>query len=216
VRPSRIADDAATKMLEKPMLRKLWNALVRGLVVVLPMALTFWLLWWLGSSIEAALHRAIVLVVPEAHYRPGMGIVTALALLIAAGVLVNAFIVRRLLAAWERLMERIPIVKSVYGAVRDFVQLLPAGGERSELQRVVLARFGDAAAIGFVTRDDAGELGLGPAAAGSVTVYFPMSYQIGGYTLLLPRERVEPLDIPIETAMRLVLTGGMSGASAKR
>ena len=197
------------------MLRKLWNALVRGLVVVLPIALTFWLLWWLGTSIEALLHRAIVIVVPEQHYRPGMGIVTALVLLIAAGVLVNAFIVRRLLAAWERLMDRIPIVKSVYGAVRDFVRLLPAGGERSELRRVVLGRFGDAVAIGFVTRDDGGELGLGPASEGTIAVYFPMSYQIGGYPLLLPRDRVEPLDIPIETAMRLVLTGGMSGAPAK-
>ena len=204
------------QMAEKPMLRKLWNALMRGLVVVLPIALTFWLLWWLGTSIEAVLHRAIVLVVPEERYRPGMGIVTALVLLIAAGVLVNAFIVKRLLAAWERLMDRIPIVKSVYGAVRDFVKLLPAGGERSELQRVVLARFGGVTAIGFVTRDDGSELGLGPAAEGTVAVYFPMSYQIGGYTLLLPRERVEPLDMPIETAMRLVLTGGMSGAPAKQ
>ena len=194
------------------MFSKLWNALVRGLVVVLPMALTAWLLWWLGTSVESLLHRAIVLVIPEAHYRPGMGIVAAVVLLIAAGVLVNAFIVRRLFAAWERLMDRIPIVKSVYGAVRDFVQMLPAGGERRELRRVVLVRFGEAAAIGFVTRDDAGELGLAPGLEGSVAVYFPMSYQIGGYTLVLPRSRVEPLDLPVETAMRLVLTGGMSGA----
>jgi uncharacterized membrane protein len=113
-------------------------------------------------------------------------------------------------------MDRIPIVKSVYGAVRDFVRLLPAGGERSELRRVVLGRFGDAVAIGFVTRDDGSELGLGPATEGTIAVYFPMSYQIGGYTLLLPRDHVEPLDIPIETAMRLVLTGGMSGAPPKQ
>jgi uncharacterized membrane protein len=45
-------------------------------------------------------------------------------------------------------------------------------------------------------------------------VYFPMSYQIGGYTALLPRSRIEPLDIPVEAAMRLVLTGGISGAAA--
>jgi uncharacterized membrane protein len=113
------------------------------------------------------------------------------------------------------LLDRIPIVKSVYGAVRDFVRMLPAGGERRELRRVVLVRFGEAAAIGFVTRDDAGELGLGPAGDGAVAVYFPMSYQIGGYTLLLPRSRVEPLELPIETAMRMVLTGGMSGAGAR-
>jgi uncharacterized membrane protein len=197
------------------MIKKLWNALVRGLVVVLPMALTAWLLWWLGTTVESLLHRVIVWVVPEENYRPGMGIAAAVVLLIAAGVLVNAFIVRRLLAAWERVLERIPIVKSVYGAARDFVQMLPASGERRELHRVVSVAFGDSTAIGFVTRDDAGELGLGGVGQGRVAVYFPMSYQIGGYTLLVPRERVEPLEIPIETAMRLVLTGGMSGAPAK-
>ena len=197
------------------MIGKLWNALVRGLVVVLPMALTAWLLWWLGTTVEALLHRAIVLVIPEEHYRPGMGIAAAVLLLIAAGVLVNAFIVRRLLAAWERLLERIPIVKSVYGAARDFVQMLPASGERRELHRVVAVTFGGSTAIGFVTRDDAAELGLGDVGQGRVAVYFPMSYQIGGYTLLVPRERVEPLDLPLETAMRLVLTGGMSGAAAR-
>ena len=197
------------------MVRKLWNALVRGLVVVLPMALTAWLLWWLGTTVESLLHRAIVLVIPEEHYRPGMGIAAAVVLLIAAGVLVNAFIVRRLLAAWERLLERIPIVKSVYGAARDFVQMLPASGERRELHRVVSVTFGDSTAIGFVTRDDARDMAPGSGVEGQIAVYFPMSYQIGGYTLLLPRSRIEPLDIPIETAMRLVLTGGLSGAAPR-
>jgi len=197
------------------MLRKIRNALVRGLVVVLPIALTVWLLWWLGSSTEALLHRLIVVFVPAEYYRPGMGIAVALVLLIAAGIMVNAFIVRRMLSAWEALMERIPIVKSIYGAARDFVQILPAGGERRELKRVVLASFGEATAIGFVTRDDAGDLAPGAGIQGRVAVYFPMSYQIGGYTLLLPRSSIEPLDIPIETAMRLVLTGGMSGVSPR-
>jgi uncharacterized membrane protein len=197
------------------MLRKLRNALVRGLVVVLPMALTVWLLWWIGASTETLLRNLIVLVVPERFYQPGMGIVAALALLLSAGVLVNAFIVRRFLAAWESMMDRIPIVKSVYGAFRDFMQLLPSGGQRRELQRVVLARFSGAAAIGFVTRDDAAELGIDTIGADMVAVYFPLSYQIGGYTLLLPRTAVEPIDLPVETAMRLVLTGGMSGAPAR-
>jgi uncharacterized membrane protein len=68
--------------------RKLWNALVRGLVVVLPMALTFWLLWWLGTSIEALLHRAIVLIVPEQIYRRGLGLVGGVVLLFVGGVIV--------------------------------------------------------------------------------------------------------------------------------
>jgi uncharacterized membrane protein len=196
------------------MFRKLRSALVRGLVVVLPIGFTIWLLWWIGSSTESLLQRAILLVVPPQHYLPGMGIVAALLLLLAAGTLFNALIVQSALASWERFLDRIPVVKTIYGATRDFMKLIPAGGRRRDLRRVVLARFGEAQVIGFVTQDDAADLGIVGAQDGLVAVYFPMSYQIGGYTVLLPRARLVPLDIPVEAAMRMVLTGGVSGAPA--
>jgi uncharacterized membrane protein len=196
------------------MFRKFRSALVRGLVVVLPIGFTIWLLWWIGSTTEALLQRLILLVVPPEHYLPGMGIAVALVLLFAAGTLFNALIVQSALASWERFLDRIPVVKTIYGATRDFVRLLPTGSRRSDLRRVVLAHFGDARVIGFVTQDDASELGIVEAKDGLVAVYFPMSYQIGGYTALLPRSRIVPLDIPVEAAMRMVLTGGISGAAA--
>jgi uncharacterized membrane protein len=196
------------------MFRKFRSALVRGLVVVLPIGFTIWLLWWIGSTTESLLRRLIVLVVPPEVYMPGMGIAAALLLLLAAGTLFNALLVQSALAAWERFLDRIPVVKTIYGATRDFVKLLPSGGKRRDLRRVVLARFGEARVIGFVTQDDASELGIVDAAEGLVAVYFPMSYQIGGYTALLPRSRIEQLEIPVEAAMRMVLTGGISGAAA--
>jgi uncharacterized membrane protein len=195
------------------MFRKFRSALVRGLVVVLPIGFTIWLLWWIGSSTEALLRRLILLVVPAEHYLPGMGIVAALLLLLAAGTLFNALLVQSALASWERFLDRIPVVKTIYGATRDFVKLLPTG-KRRDLRHVVLARFGEAQLIGFVTQDDASELGIVDAKDGLVAVYFPMSYQIGGYTALLPRSRIERLDLPVEAAMRMVLTGGISGAAA--
>ena len=195
------------------MLRKFRSALVRGLVVVLPIGFTIWLLWWIGSTTEALLQRLILLVVPPEHYLPGMGIAVALVLLFAAGTLFNALIVQSALASWERFLDRIPVVKTIYGATRDFVRLLPTG-KRSDLRRVVLARIGEARVIGFVTQDDASELGIVEAQDDLVAVYFPMSYQIGGYTALVPRLRIDPLDIPVEAAMRMVLTGGISGAAA--
>jgi uncharacterized membrane protein len=187
--------------------------MVRGLVVVLPIGLTLWLLWWLGSSTESLLQQVITLVIPERHYRPGMGIIAAVMLLLAAGTMVNALIVRRVLAAWEGFLDRIPVVKTIYGAIRDFTKLLPEGSKRRDLKRVVLARFGDAQLVGFVTRDDAAELGIVKRDDALVAVYFPMSYQIGGYTALVPRSAVVQLDITVEAAMRLVLTGGLSGGS---
>jgi len=196
------------------MFHKLRSALVRGLVVVLPIGFTIWLLWWIGSTTEGLLRRVILLVVPQEHYLPGMGIAVALVLLAAAGTLFNALIVQSALASWERFLERIPVVKTIYGASRDFMKLIPAGGKRRDLRRVVLARFGEAQVIGFVTQDDAAELGIVGTQDGLVAVYFPMSYQIGGYTALLPRSRLVQLDIPVESAMRMVLTGGVSGGPA--
>jgi uncharacterized membrane protein len=193
------------------MFRKLSSAMLRGLVVVLPIGLTVSLLWWLGSSAESLLRQPILLLLPERYYVPGMGIVAGLVLLLAAGTMVNALIVREVIASWEAFLDRIPVVKTIYGAFRDFARLLPASGKRSDLKRVVLATLGDARLVGFVTRDDASELGIVRRSDDLVAVYFPMSYQIGGYTALLPRERIVPLDMSVETAMRLVLTGGLSG-----
>lgn len=192
------------------MFRKLSSAILRGLVVVLPIGLTVWLLWWLGSSAESLLRQPILLLLPERYYLPGTGIAAGLVLLLVAGMLVNALIVRRVLASWEAFLDRIPVVKTIYGAIRDFTRLLPSG-KRSDLKRVVLASLGGARIVGFVTRDDASELGIVTRADDLVAVYFPMSYQIGGYTALLPRAQLVPLDIPVEAAMRLVLTGGLSG-----
>jgi len=193
------------------MIRKFRSALVRGLVVVLPIGFTIWLLWWIGSTTEGLLRRVILLVVPPEHYLPGMGIAVALVLLAAAGTLFNALIVQSALASWERFLERIPVVKTIYGASRDFMKLIPAGGKRRDLRRVVLARFGEAQVIGFVTQDDAAELGIVEAQDGLVAVYFPMSYQIGGYTVLLPRDQLESVDMATPEAIRFALTAGVTG-----
>lgn len=194
------------------MFRKLRSAMLRGLIVVLPLGLTLWLLWWFGSTTESLLRAVMLLVIPAEYYRPGMGIAAAVVLLLGAGTMVNALLVRQALETWEGFLDRIPVVKTIYGATRDFMKLLPAGGQRRDLKRVVLARFGEAQIIGFVTRDDAAELGIVEPDQDLLAVYFPMSYQIGGYTALVQRSSVVPLDLPVEAAMRIVLTGGLSGA----
>jgi len=195
------------------MFRFLRSVVTRGLVAVLPIGLTLYLLWWLAVSTERLLHGAITLVVPQSAYVPGMGIVAGFVIVVIVGLVVNAWVVRFVLRWQTRLFERIPVVKTVFTAIRDFVQLLPGDGRRSELKRVVVAEVGGGKLIGFVTRDDGTE--FGSVMEGLVPVYFPMSYQIGGYTLYLPRSALTPLDMSAETAMRLVLTGGLSGAGPR-
>jgi len=198
------------------MLKKLWNLVMKGLAAVLPIGLTIYLVIWLARNTEAVLRDLITFVLPGAPYWPGLGLIVGLLLLLGAGLIVNAYVVRWFLAQWDQFLERIPLVKTVYSALRDLVKFLPSEGKRRDLRRVVVASFGEARAIGFVTRESAPELEPHAAADGIVGVYFPMSYQIGGYTLYLPRARLTPLDIGVEEAMRLVLTGGMSASGGTR
>lgn len=191
-------------------MKQLWNLVMKGLAAVLPIGLTIYVVIWLGTSAESLLRDVITLVLPERHYWPGLGLIVGFALLVIAGLIVNAYIVRWLFSQWEQFLERIPLVKTVYGALRDLMKFLPAEGKRRDLQRVVLASFCEAHVIGFVTREAAPELALESAGEGVVAVYFPMSYQIGGYTLYLPRDRLKPLAMSVEEGMRLVLTGGIS------
>jgi uncharacterized membrane protein len=192
-------------------MKKIWNLLMKGLAAVLPIGLTLYVVWWLGAKVEALFRDAITLFLPERHYWPGMGLIVGFFLLLAAGILVNAYLVRWIFSAWERFLERIPLVKTLYAALRDLVRFLP-GEKRRDLKRVVVATFGEARAIGFVTRESVPE--LGGRQDDTVAVYFPMSYQIGGYTLYLHRDRLTALDLSVEEAMRIVLTGGVSQAAA--
>ncbi len=189
-----------------------------GLVTVLPLALTVYVIWWVVHTLEEWLRRALIavdLVSPE-HYWPGLGLITGFALLLAVGSLVNAYAGKIFLRYWDDLISRIPFVKTLYGGFRDVLSLLPSGsGEKRDLQRVVLARFGEVHAIGFVTREDVPAVLNSHGGQNWVTVYFPMCYAFGGYTIYLPRDHLQPLDISVEDAMRLAITAGLTAAGTR-
>jgi uncharacterized membrane protein len=169
-------------------------------------------------TLEEWLRRALIalkIVSPE-HYWPGLGLIAGFLLLLAVGSLVNAYAGKIFLKYWNDFLGRIPFVKTLYGGFRDVVSLLPSGsGEKRDLQRVVLAHFGAVRAIGFVTREDVPEVLNDHGGHEWVTVYFPMSYAFGGYTVYVPRSQVQALDISVEDAMRLAITAGLTAAGGR-
>ena len=197
-------------------MRKIFTLMMSGLVTVLPLALTVYVIWWLVNTVEGGLRRTLLdlhVLRPE-NYWPGLGLITGFFLLLAVGSLVNAYAGRIILKYWNDLLGRIPFVKTLYGGFRDVVSLLPSGsGEKRDLQRVVLAEFGRVHAIGFVTREDVPAALEAHGGADWVTVYFPMSYAFGGYTLYLPRDQLRPLAISVEDAMRLAITAGLTAGT---
>jgi uncharacterized membrane protein len=207
--PSLPADNPVDLKSEDNM-NKLIKPVLQGLAAVLPLGLTAYLIYWLFATAETYTRTLLLWVIPEASYFPGLGIMAALVILFLAGLLVNAYGIRYLVQLSDRLFNRIPLIKSVYGAIQDITRIFSLT-EKKELQSVVSFDAGNGIElIGFITGEHAGKK-LFSENAPKVGVYLPMSYQIGGFTVYVERDKLKPLDIGVEEAMRLALTGGATG-----
>ena len=194
------------------MLKSISKTFLTGLITLLPVVLTFYLLYWFVVSTEAALGNVIRLVLPENLYWPGMGSIAGLVLVFFVGLLMHAYVVQRLFAWGEQILYHLPLVKSVYRAIRDFFDYF-SPDKQKEFEQVVAVTIGDTGmqVIGFVTQAVPERLPEGFREEGSILVYLPLSYMIGGYAVLMPRSAVRPLDISMEEAMRFTLTAGIKG-----
>jgi uncharacterized membrane protein len=185
-----------------------------GLVTVLPIVVTLYLLYWLADISESILGQIIRLFIPDHIYHPGMGLAAGVLIIFLVGVLMNAWMIRKWFTWSEHLLYRTPIVKSLYGSVREFFEFF-SHPRNKEFLEVVLVPFGDKNIwrLGFVTKSNMNRLVDQPSHEELLAVYLPLSYQIGGLTLILPRSLVRPVTIPAEEAWRLVLTAGVAVSS---
>jgi uncharacterized membrane protein len=185
---------------------------LKGLAAVLPITVTLYVLYWLGSTAESLLGRGLKMLIPGSLYWPGMGVVAGLVLVFVIGILMNAWLFRKAFRWGERLLERIPLVKALYGSVRDLMGFF-SGSDKKAMRKAVMVNVGNPSLrlIGFITREDFSDLPAGIGDDDTVAVYLPMSYQIGGFTTMVPRSAVQPIDMSVEQAMRFAVTAGMSG-----
>ncbi|MHB8123214.1 MAG: DUF502 domain-containing protein [Desulfuromonadaceae bacterium] len=195
------------------MKKKLGSIMFKGLVTMLPALLTFYILFWLVNSAETVLGGMLKILLPGGWYIPGMGLLAGLAVTFMFGLPLNAFLVRWLHSLGEKLADNIPLVKTLYGSLKDFIGFF-ANQRDSQFNQVVTMdlEFGGKSMrmIGFVTRSDFSNLPSGIGEEGEIAVYLPLSFQIGGYTVIVPRSSVKPIDIPVHRAMGFVVTGGMT------
>jgi uncharacterized membrane protein len=160
-------------------MRKIWNTVLKGLVAILPIGLTVYVIYWLAGTAERLFAPLIKLFVPDRLYWPGLGLICGVILLYFVGLAVNAYLVHRALRISDSLFARIPVVKTIYLAIRDFMRFFPSSGQGSDLQRVVLVPFGPGKVIGFVTAESDAMLRRSGTAGEMIAVYLPMSYMVG-------------------------------------
>jgi uncharacterized membrane protein len=184
----------------------------KGLFTVLPVALTFYLIYWIFYSVESLLNRYVVALIPDFLHFPGMGILTAVALFIGIGFLMSHFVSDKLSVFFENLLTKIPIIKTFYRPLRDLIQLFAKKPNQS-MQRVVLVTLPalNVKLLGLVTRDKFDDLPDRSIPKDHLAVYLPGSYFLGGVTLIVPKSQLQEVDMPVEQAVKLALTGWIKG-----
>jgi len=191
------------------MIASISRTLFTGFITLLPVILTIYLLYWLAVSSEQLMGAALQFLLPDVLYFPGLGIIAGLVVVFAVGLVMKAYFVRQLFALGEAVLYRLPIIKSVYRAIRDMFDFFSP--EKSGLGQVVAVSIDGKQLIGFITQEDPERLPESFRESDSVLVYIPMSYMIGGFTLFIPRSDVRKLNMGMDEAMRFALTAGITG-----
>ena len=191
------------------MLKSISKTLLTGFITVVPVVLTIYLLYWLAVTSENMMVIVLHWFVSDEIYFPGMGMIAGLGVVFIIGLLMKAIFVRQVFSFGEKILYRVPFIKTVYSSIRDLFEFFSP--KKEGFGKVVSVNINGMFMIGFVTQDDTSRLPDFAQKTDSVLVYIPMSYMIGGFTLLIPKKDIQPCDMGMDEAMRFVLTAGITG-----
>jgi uncharacterized membrane protein len=188
--------------------RALFNYFIKGLLIVVPLGVAFYLIFWAISSVDNALNVSNLLLIEGKHiYIPGLGILLVLFVLFVSGFIVTTIITDPIKQWFNRWINRLPLFKFLYSSIKDLTEAF-VGDEKkfNEPVLVTVNEFG-LKKIGFLTQRDLGSLGL----PGEVAVYFPYSYSFAGQVVIVSADKVKPIDKSAADMMKFVISGGVSG-----
>jgi Uncharacterized conserved protein len=174
---------------------------LRGLVIVVPIALTLYLLYEAFTWIDRLLNLKT----------PGAGFAITVIAVIVIGALASNLFVRKFLRLTETVFTRAPLVRLVYASIRDLLEAFVGDKKRFD-QPVAVTITEGVRTLGFVTQDDLGFLAMD----GQVAVYLPFSYSMSGTLVIVARARVERLAVDSASVMALVVSGGVSRVVSKQ
>ena len=126
------------------------------------------------------------------------------------GLLTHVWVFRWVMEVLEKLFARLPVVRTIYESVRDILRLF--SGDSAQMGQVVRYRVPGTTADLLGIRTSLAPRGAGEK--GKVSVYLPMSYQFGGFTLYVPADAIEPVDMSVEEALKIAATAD-AGAPAQ-
>ena len=194
----------------KRVAKALLNYFVKGLLIVVPLGVAVFLIYWAVSRIDSALNLSTALWT-DSHgkpmYIPGLGILNVLLIILIAGVLVTNVITEPIKGWFNRWLDRLPLFKFLYSSVKDLTEAFV--GEEKKFNEPVLVDVNEFGLkkIGFLVKKDMSKIGL----PNDVAVYFPYSYSFAGQVVIISADKVHPLNVSAADAMKFMISGGVSG-----
>jgi uncharacterized membrane protein len=186
-------------------MKTLLKYFINGLITILPIVLAVYIIYKIFGFLDSILGNLLKDALEE-DYIPGIGLVTTILLITLLGWMSTQYISGRIFRLVDHILEKTPIVKTIYSIIKDTIQSLL--GEKKAFSTVVLIEFPEVnlKSIGFVTTDQVTQ--LGKELEGHVAVYIPQTFQLAGITFLVPKNRLTVLDVKPEDAMKFILSAG--------
>ncbi len=192
--------------------------LLKGSLVVFPILITVWVVWGLVKWIDGLGKRTLEPFLLDHLIFPGSGLIIVTVILLVVGLLFQFNFIKWIFSKLEKNLMKFPLVKTVYSAVKDLASMFD--NKQSKDQQVVLVNMqpsGLGYLVGMITNVQLPSAISGQSGGTEkfVSVYLPMSYMVGGYTILIEKDKVKPVDWTFEEAMRFALTAGVSQKTPK-
>lgn len=197
-------------MIKKFTQKRLLYYLIKGTLVTVPVVGAVFLIVWVVASLDNALNLTTHFLEDEqGHplYIPGIGILTVLVILILVGVIFTTFVTEPIRAWLKRTIDKIPLFNTLYSSIKDFTEAFVGDAKKFNEPVLVLVNETGLKKIGFLTQRDLQKIGL----PDEVIVYFPYSYSVAGQVVVVKASNVQRLDMTATDAMKLVISGGVSG-----
>lgn len=183
------------KLSFKQRLAKLMNYFLKGLLVVLPFAVTYSIIKSIYTTLDQFVDVGI----------PAVGFLLVIVSITLLGWIGSSIFTQPLLSFIDDVLSRVPFVKIIYTSVKDFMEAFV--GDKKKFNNPVLVQLGDGIyKPGFITREDLSHLNL----PGMVAVYCPHSYAFSGNIVIVERHRIKPFDGNSTDIMKFIVSGGIT------
>lgn len=186
--------------------------LIAGLLVWMPLGITFLVIRAIVSFLDKSL-----LLLPEAYqpdtllgfHLPGLGVVLAVVLVLTTGMIMANLLGRRLVNAWESLLSRIPLVRTLYAGIKQIMEAVLATDAKS-FRRVLLVEYPRKGvwSLAFMTTDQLGEVQQ-KTETEVIGVFIPTTPNpTSGFVLMVPADDVIELDMTVEQGLKMIISMG--------